>query len=89
MLKPIEIPTLLFWENGNSWYGSKGQARFFIKPEQAEGEDAPQLTVRLWRGPLCMDLSEIVTSARFPVSEEGLSQTVAWLEEQAKVLNES
>ena len=36
-----------------------------------------------------MDLSEIVTSARIPVSEEGLSQTVAWLEEQAKVLNEA
>lgn len=89
MLKPIEIPTLLFWENGNSWYGSKGQARFFIKPEKPEGEDAPQLTVRLWQGPLCMDLSEIVTTARFPVSEEGLSQTVAWLEEQATALNES
>ena len=32
MLPPIEIPTLLFWENGNTWYGSKGQARFFIQP---------------------------------------------------------
>ena len=27
MLPPIEIPTLLFWENGNTWYGSKGQAQ--------------------------------------------------------------
>ena len=87
MLKPIEIPTLLFWENGNSWYGSKGQARFFIKPEQAEGEDAPQLTVRLWRGPMSMEFSEILNTARFPVSEEGLAQTVVWLEEQAKPLN--
>ena len=39
MLTPIELPTLLFWENGNSWYGSKGMARFFIKPETPEGED--------------------------------------------------
>lgn len=89
MLKPIEIPTLLFWENGNSWYGSKGLARFFIKPETPEGADAPQLTVQLWRGPLCMDLSEILDTANFPVSEEGLAQTVEWLEEQAKTLNES
>lgn len=87
MSNPIELPTLLFWENGNSWYGSCGQARFFIKPGQTEGEDSPQLHIQLWRGPLCMDLSEILSTAQFPVSEEGLCQTVAWLEEQAKHLN--
>lgn len=32
MLSPIEIPTMLFWENGNTWYGSKGDARFFTTP---------------------------------------------------------
>ena len=88
MLKPIELPTLLFWENGNSWYGSCGQARFFIKPRKEEGEEAPKLTIQLWRGPMCMELSEILSTAAFPVSEEGLKQTIAWLEEQAKALNE-
>ena len=89
MLTPIELPTLLFWENGNSWYGSKGMARFFIKPETPEGEDAPQLNVQLWKGPLCMELSEILATASSPISEEGLRQTTDWLEEQAKTLNES
>ena len=89
MLKPIELPTLLFWENGNSWYGSKGLARFFIKPETPEGAEEPQLSVQLWRGPLCKDLSEILSTASFPVSEEGLQQTTHWLEEQAKSLNEA
>ena len=89
MPHPIEIPTLLFWENGNSWYGSLGQARFFIRPEKREDEDVPQLTVQLWRGPLCMELSEILDTARFPVSEQGLGQTVAWLEKQAEQLNKS
>ena len=30
-----------------------------------------------------MALSEIIASAAFPVTEEGLAQTTAWLEEQA------
>ena len=64
----IEIPTLLFWENGNSWYGSLGNTRFFIKPETPEGAAEKQLTVQLWRGPLAMDLSEISATAAFPVT---------------------
>lgn len=79
----IEIPTLLFWENGNSWYGSLGITRFFIKPEPSE----KQLTVQVWRGPLAMDLSEIIDTASFPITEEGLTQTAAWLEERAAELS--
>lgn len=81
-LNHIEIPTLLFWENGNSWYGSLGSTRFFIKPDGSEH----QLTVQLWKGPLSMELSEIVATAVFPITEEGLSQTVTWLEERTKEL---
>lgn len=83
----IEIPSLLFWENGNSWYGSLGSTRFFIKPETPEGSETKQLTVQVWRGPLAMHLSEIITTAAFPVTEEGLTQTASWLEEQASNLN--
>jgi len=86
-LNSIEIPTLLFWENGNSWYGSLGNARFFIKPETPEGSEEQQLSVRLWRGPLTMDLSEIIATAAFPVTEDGLAQTAVWLAEQAAALN--
>lgn len=86
-MNTIEIPTLLFWENGNSWYGSLGNARFFIKPEVPEETGEKQLSVRLWRGPLTMDLSEIIATAAFPVTEEGLAQTATWLEEQAAHIN--
>ena len=86
-MNTIHIPTLLFWENGNSWYGSLGSARFFIKPEVPEETGEKQLSVRLWRGPLTMDLSEIIATAAFPVTEEGLAQTAAWLEEQAAHIN--
>ena len=83
----IQIPTLLFWENGNSWYGSLGNARFFIKPERPEGADGLRLSVQFWRGPLAMDQSEMIAQAAFPVSEEGLAQTAAWLEKQSAQLN--
>ena len=33
-MEALFIPTLSFWENGNSWYGSLGQARFFIQPQE-------------------------------------------------------
>ena len=86
-MNSIEIPTLLFWENGNSWYGSLGSARFFIRPETPEGSEEQRLSVRLWRGPLAMDLSEIIATAAFPVTEDGLAQAAVWLEEQAAALN--
>lgn len=79
----IELPTLLFWENGNSWYGSLGGTRFFIKPETPDGAEEKRLAVRVWRGPMEMALSEILATAAFPLTEEGLSQTAAWLEKQA------
>ncbi len=86
-MNPIEIPTLLFWENGNSWYGSMGSLRFFIKPEAADGGEENQLSVQIWKGPLAMELSEITATAAFPLTEEGLTQTAAWLEKRAAELN--
>lgn len=89
-MEPITIPTLLFWENKNTWYGSKGLARFFIKPVNAELPDGTsrwQLQIELWRGPLTKQLSEVIATADFPMTEEGLAQTIDWLEEQAAQLN--
>lgn len=89
-MQPIMIPTLLFWENKNTWYGSKGLARFFIKTasvEQEDGQSALMLEIELWKGPLSKEFSEVIATASFPVSEAGLEQTVGWLEEQAEVLN--
>ena len=80
-MEALFIPTLSFWENGNSWYGSLGQARFFIQPQEG------QLTVQLWRGPLTKALREILAGPAFPLSPEGLDQLTAWLDQQAEVLN--
>ena len=85
-MAPIELPTLLFWENGNTWYGSKGLTRFFLRPVREEGSG--RLEAEVWRGPLTRELSEILYTAAFPLSEEGLSQLTAWLEERAGEMNE-
>lgn len=90
-MNDILIPTLLFWENGNTFYGSKGNARFFIRPvkheQESETPDFTTLDVELWHGPLTKELSEILSTASFPRSEEGLVQLTAWLEEQSAQLN--
>ena len=91
-MQDIYIPTLLFWENGNSWYGSCGQARFFVRPVREKGEEGqeappPRLEAELWRGPLTRELSELLERAAFPLSEEGLEELAAWLDTHAGRLN--
>ena len=75
------IPTLSFWGNGTSWYGSLGQARFFIQPQEG------QLTVQLWQGPLTRELSEVLAETAFPMSQEGIEELTDWLAGQAAELN--
>ena len=55
--------------------------------ELEDGSGRWMLQIELWRGPLMKSLSEILTTVSFPMTEEGLEQTVAWLEEQATILN--
>ena len=93
-MNDIFIPTMLFWENGNSWYGSKGLTRFFIQPvkheppeEDPHGEAYTTLDAEVWKGLLTKALSEVLATASFPLSEEGLEQISAWLEDQAAKLN--
>lgn len=56
-MNDILLPTLLFWENGNSFYGSKGLARFYIQPikrepgaEDPEERTAPSLPLSCGKG---------------------------------------
>lgn len=91
------IPSYSFWENKNTWYGSVGNARFYIQPTQpqteedsAEGhEPAPVLSVELWRGPLTLDMSTVLQTADFPMDEDGLAAMAQWLEEQTTAINQS
>lgn len=80
-MEQIFLPTLSFWENGNGWYGSLGQARFHVQPQDGA------LSAQLWRGPLTQELSDVLETASFPQDEDGLARLAAWLEDQSSQLN--
>ena len=80
-MSEIFIPTMLFWENGNTWYGSLGNTRFYAAPQEE------QIHVQQWRGPLTKELSEIKAEADFPLSEAGLAEMTAWLEARRAEIN--
>ena len=63
-MSSIYLPTLLFWENGNSWYGSLGQARFFLKPETPE-EMCIRDSMKYSTIPLCRRLR--LTTSEAPI----------------------
>ncbi len=84
----IYIPTLLFWENGNTWYGSRRGLRFFIQPVKHEDRDgAATLDAEIWRGPLAKEFSQVYGRNSFPLSDEGIEQLRTWLAEEEQKLD--
>lgn len=75
------MPTLMHWQYGNNWCGSLKRASFWITPKDE------QLTAQLWVGPAIRENAEILHTAQFPLSDEGLEQLRAWLLEQAAAVN--
>ena len=88
-MSSIFIPTLSHWQLGNRWSGSLGRASYYVTPRQREeGEETiPELYVEAWTGPLCYELSTPERTSTFPVTEEGLVEMRAWLEEQLTELD--
>ena len=74
----IFIPVLHSFENGNTFSGSCGAMRFFLRPQlAAEGEGT--ILAELWHGPFCYEKSEIEKRQEFLMTEEGRAQIRAWL----------
>ena len=65
-----------FFSNKNAYTGSAGRLRYLIKP----AEEA--LEVQIWNQDVCFALAQILESASFPLSPEGLEEIRAWLTEQ-------
>ncbi len=82
----IQLPTLMFFQNGNGWKGSSGLLCFQVEP--AQGEEEKELPACVWCGPFCRELSQLDDSARFPLSEEGLAALTGWLRDWAARMNE-
>ncbi len=84
------ITNLHSWINGNAFYGSFQEMRFLIKPtavvDKVTGDplEGSKVEAFLWKGEYCMEESEVLKTAEFPLSEEGHEQVIDWLEEQYK-----
>lgn len=84
------LTNLHSWSNGNAFYGSFRIMRFLVKPtavrDKESGELKPESKVEafVWKGEYCMEESEILNQAEFPLTEEGREQVIEWLEEQYK-----
>ncbi len=80
------IPTLHTFAMNNIFTGSVGLLRFRIKPNvvmaTAKEVDFEQssIFVEYWHGLFCYEKSEMEGSNTFPMTEEGRSEMIAWLE---------
>lgn len=84
----IFLPTLHTFAMENIFTGSYGLLRFRIaptiiklNPKEVNMEES-FMTAEYWHGPFCYEKSEMEGKQEFPMSEEGLSNMLAWLEAQ-------
>ncbi len=77
-MKPIELPTLSHFLNGNGWLGSAGLLRFQIEKPAEE-----TMAVVLWQGPFSRPYAQEVEREVFPVTEEGRQAALDYLGAQA------
>lgn len=86
-MEHIYLPTLHTFAMGNEFSGSKGPFRFMIKPNVVmltqKEVDFAQSTIQaeFWHGKFCYELSQMEGCETFPMTEEGRSAMMAWLEE--------
>lgn len=84
------LTNLHSWSNGNAFYGSLRAMRFLVRPtvlrDKGTGELLPEskIEVLVWKGEYCLEESEVLAQAEFPLTEEGREQVIEWLEEQYK-----
>ena len=80
------IPTLHTFAMKNVFTGSAGLFRFRIKPNVVMATpkevdfDQSTIFVEYWHGLFCYEKSEMEGSETFPMTEEGRSDMIHWLE---------
>ena len=85
-MEELFIPTLHTFAMKNMFTGSMGLFRFRIKPNvvmaTAKEVDFEQSTIQAeyWHGLYCYEKSEMEGCESFPMTEEGRSAMLAWLQ---------
>ena len=82
----IFIPTLHTFAMKNTFTGSLGQLRFRVVPNvvmktpKEVDFDASSIFVEYWHGLYCYEKSQMEGSATFPMSEDGRTAMIDWLQ---------
>lgn len=72
----MDLPGLLYFQNGGVFKGSKGNIRFIIKPIDEK------LLVQTWQGPYCYEKSEMEDESQFELNDNGRGAMQEWLTEK-------
>ena len=83
------LPNLYTFRNKNSFYGSLDALRFLVRPRIGEEDLEDALLVCIWTGEYCLEESEVLDEASFPLTDEGYRQLLDWLEQADLRVNQS
>ena len=72
----MDLPGLLYYQNGGVYKGSAKGTRYKISPAD------DKLAVEIWLEPYCYEKAEILERVEFELSDNGRSEMVKWLEEK-------
>ena len=85
-MERIFVPTLHTFAMNNIFTGSNGLFRFRAVPQvvmlnpKEVNFDESTIFVEYWHGLFCYEKSEMEGQQTFPLTEEGRSAMIAWLE---------
>ena len=85
-MEKIFVPTLHTFAMNNIFTGSNGLFRFravpnvvMLNPKEVDFNEST-IFVEFWHGLFCYEKSEMEGQQTFPLTEEGRSAMIAWLE---------
>ena len=85
-MEKIFVPTLHTFAMNNIFTGSNGLFRFravpnvvMLNPKEVDFNEST-IFVEFWHGLFCYEKSEMEGQETFPLTEEGRSAMIAWLE---------
>lgn len=85
-MEKIFVPTLHTFAMNNIFTGSNGLFRFravpnvvMLNPKEVDFNEST-IFVEFWHGLFCYEKSEMEGQQSFPLTEEGRSAMIAWLE---------
>lgn len=84
-MRELEVQKLTFFTEGNTYAGEYTNengviTRYLVKPDK----DNDALIAYAWHKDVCYECAEIAAEKSFSLSDEGLEEIQAWLQEQAE-----